>query len=71
MEKLHGGSCAPAHGRDYKTGADAKKAFLDGSDFLVQAGLTAGLGSIKDFAKGAKVQVRYKGQREVIVVRVP
>ena len=60
----------PAYGVDYKTKKDVEKAFRDGKDF--EGGYQIGfkLCSVRDFAKGVKVELRYRGLSLAHVVTV-
>lgn len=60
----------PAYGKDYKTKAEVEKAFRDGKDF--EGGFQIGfkLCSIRNFAKGVKVELRYRGLSLAHVVTV-
>lgn len=57
---------SPAYGRDYKSKAEVEADFRSGKDFKME---TLGQGgtycSIRDFAKGTKVMVRYAKMRSV------
>ena len=58
MIKLMSATLSPAYGRDYKSQAFALKDFRAGKDFILQpAGRYC---SIRDFAPGARVCLRYK-----------
>lgn len=63
---------SPAYGKDYKSGKDAKADFLAGKDFRMET-LCQGSGycSIRDFAPGVSVQVRFKKMAGVVMVKVP
>ena len=66
---------SPAYGRDYRSASDAKAAFLAGKDFKLESlfgkhqryGLYC---SIRDFAEGASVEVRYSRLTKLTVIRV-
>jgi hypothetical protein len=63
---------SPAYGRDYKSGKDAKADFLKGKDFKLHS-MTRHEGtycSVRDFAPGVSVQIRYKQMRQVVAVKV-
>lgn len=62
----------PAYGRDYKNAKAAKEGFLSGVDFnlnSVQYGFC--YCSVRDFASGTRVNVRYNALRSVCTVVVP
>lgn len=63
---------SPAYGRDYKNRAEAAKAFEVGKDFVMES-LTGGGGtycSVRDFATGVIVCVRYAKKQKVVVTKV-
>lgn len=72
MDKLTGGhTVAPAYGRDYKSAKEAKAAFLEGVDFIIKTwGYPDKPCSIRDFAPGASVSIRYKKLTAQTVVKV-
>lgn len=59
----------PAYARDYKNQKDTKAAFLSGVDFKLQP--EGCYCSVRDFAPGVTVNVRYNKLRKVIPVVVP
>lgn len=64
----------PAYGRDYKSAKDAKADFLNGKDFENLSRLQTGGGtycSIRDFAPGTSVILRYKRNTMTTTVKVP
>lgn len=64
---LTGGTFSPAYGRDYKSKAEVVAAFEAGKDFMFNSYNGDGYASIADVAPGARVQLRYAGQRKVTV----
>lgn len=71
MNKLTGSyELAPAYGRDYKSKAEVEAAFRAGKDFEGDYQLGFKPVGIQDFAPGATVMLRYKGNRSVTVVEV-
>lgn len=64
----------PAYGRDYTNLADAKSAFLNGKDFILQDVTSPWFGklcNVMDFKKGMKARIRYNKMRRVVMVNVP
>ena len=64
---------SPAYGRDYKSKAAAESDFRAGKDFRmesVESGYAGSYCSIRDFAAGVKVQIRYRKMTMVTVVTV-
>jgi hypothetical protein len=61
----------PAYGRDYKSKAEVLTDFRAGKDFQMQS-IQHGTGycSIKDFAPGVTVNIRYKRLTMVLPVKV-
>lgn len=66
-EKITSGftSVVPAYGRNYKNRQDAKADFLAGKDFKLC--LTGQYCSIRDFGKGAHVEIHFKPLGSVVV----
>lgn len=60
----------PAYGRDYSSKAAVEAAFRADKDFEGDATLDFKLCSIRDFAPGVEVCLRYRGLRAVAVVTV-
>lgn len=61
---------SPAYGRDHHSAPEAEIAFLRGDDFKNEA-LTGGTYcSVRDFAKGTQVEVRYAKMRRLTIVTV-
>ena len=63
----------PAYGRDYKSAKDTEKDFRDGKDFVIADISNRWDGkycSIRDFAVGDQIKIRYKGLRNVTIVTV-
>ncbi len=61
-----------AYGRDYPSAKAAKDSFVAGKDFMTR-GLSERFGafcSIRDFAKGTKVSIRYKRDTRVVIHEV-
>ena len=58
----------PAYGRDYTSQQAATNAFLNGYDFMLQPENC--LCSVRDFATGIMVSVRYAKLKKVIPVKV-
>ncbi len=62
----------PTYGRDYKNRAAVETAFLEGKDFEVASlGFGGRYCSVRDFAPGTLVNLRYKQKRSVTVFVVP
>lgn len=62
---------SPAYGRDYKTAVHAEKDFRDGKDFKMESIHHGGMYcSIRDFAPGVKVMVRYNHNKSITQVEV-
>lgn len=64
---------SPAYGHDYRSADAAIEAFLTGKDFMLHTPLQY-MGrycSVRDFAPGAQVMLRYGKMRKVVPVRVP
>lgn len=61
----------PAYGRDYKTQKDVKVAFLSGKDFNGDYTIKFQLCSIRNFAPGTKVLLRYKKHTRGCTFTVP
>lgn len=62
----------PAYGRDYKSARDARAAFLSGVDFkLYSVTHEDAYCSVRDFAPGTTVNVRYKQMERIVPVVVP
>lgn len=59
----------PAYARDYKNQKEVKEAFLSGVDFKLQP--EGCYCSIRDFAPGVTVNVRYAKMMKVLPVKVP
>jgi len=60
---------SPAYGRDYKSSRDAAAAFTSGVDFRMESIQFGGAYcSIRDFAPGVKVEVRYNKLQRVVIV---
>jgi hypothetical protein len=60
---------SPLAGRDYRSKKECEAAFLGGWDFTIQPdGVPC---SIRDFAPGVKVNIRYKAMTMVHTVIVP
>ena len=64
---------SPAYGRDYKKASDATKDFVEGKDFIMESLMAGGWTycSVRDFAPGVVVSVRYAKMRKVVNVKVP
>ena len=60
----------PAFGRDYKNKKEIEADFRAGKDFILNAYNGSGLCSIRDFAKGVTVNLRYKKLQNVAVVKI-
>jgi hypothetical protein len=60
----------PAYGRDYKNKRDVESAFRSGMDFYGDFQLGFKLCSIRDFAPGTKVLLRYKNRFSVTSITV-
>ena len=59
-----------AYGRDYKSAKLAKEDFLNGADFVLNSFRGTTYCSVRDFAKGTMVNIRYKGMTMVTTVKV-
>lgn len=65
MIPLMSATLTPAYGRDYPSQAAVVKDFIEGKDFVLQpAGRYC---SIRDFAPGANVSLRYRKLREKVI----
>lgn len=63
---------SPAYGRDYKSAKDAKSDFLGGKDFRMESiGQGGTYCSLRDFAQGVEVSIRYAKLTKVVNVQVP
>lgn len=60
----------PSYGREYKNKAQAEEAFRAGLDFEGDYTLGFRKCSVRDFAPGTKVNLRYRGGLAVVTVRV-
>lgn len=58
----------PAYGRDYKSAKDVERDFRDGKDFVLEP--QGCYTSIRDFAKGHTVNLRYKKLTAIKPVKV-
>jgi hypothetical protein len=67
MHSLNGATLTPAYGRDYTSGKDAIASFESGKDFSL-ASIFHGSGyvSVRDFACGDRVSIRYGKLRKVV-----
>jgi hypothetical protein len=67
MTTLNGATLTPAYGRDYTSGKDAIASFESGKDFSL-ASIFHGSGyvSVRDFAAGDRVSIRYGQLRKVV-----
>ena len=57
------GTLTPAYGRDYKSGAEALKAWSDGKDFVINNPQSSTYCSVRDgedLSAGSRLQLRYK-----------
>lgn len=64
---------SPTYGRDYKSKAEAERAFRSSKDFQMQSvvsGFAGSYCSVRDFAPGIKVKVRYGKMQKGMVVTV-
>src|SRR5947207_36231 len=68
--KLTGGVVSPAYGRDYVSGKQAREDFLAGKDFVLHSPYGETYCSIRDFAPGAQVEVRFKRFERTTIVEV-
>jgi hypothetical protein len=62
---------SPAYGRDYKSKKEVEEAFREGKDFLFESlsgGHCGSYCSIRDFAEGVRVNIRYGKMRKVAVL---
>ena len=65
-------SLVPADGRDYKSKKEVLTDFLAGKDFeMATFGQGGRYCSVRDFASGVSVQLRYKKLTQVAMVKVP
>jgi hypothetical protein len=65
---------SPAYGRDYKNRRDALDAFKSGKDFTHETSLIFGGGSycsIRDFAPGEKIEIRYNRKQGIVIFTIP
>jgi hypothetical protein len=63
---------SPAYGRDYKSASAAKADFLEGKDFKLESITIHGMYcSVRDFAPGVPVEVRYARLTKAVIVEVP
>jgi len=60
----------PAYGRDYRTKAEVVAAWEEGKDFEGDFNLKFQLVNKEDIPKPCTVNLRYKGNRNVAVVKV-
>lgn len=60
----------PAYGRDYKSQVEAKEAFIEGKDWNGDYQLGFQLCSIRDFADGVPVLLRYNKLKSVVSFKV-
>lgn len=60
----------PAYGRDYKSKAEVLTDWKAGKDFQLQTPFESGYCSIRDFAPGVTVNIRYKKLSMVLPVKV-
>lgn len=60
----------PAYGRDYKTKAEVVQAWEDGKDFEGDYSLRFKPVNKNDIPRPATVNLRYKGNRNIAVVKV-
>jgi hypothetical protein len=61
---------SPAYGRDYKNKTDAEAGFRSGKDFMNESPIGGTYCSIRDFAPGVKVEVRYNKKQSAVIVTV-
>jgi hypothetical protein len=61
---------SPAYGRDYKTQTEAKEGFNEGKDWEGDYSLGFKLCSIRDFADGTPVLLRYNKLKNVVSIKV-
>lgn len=61
----------PAYGRDYKNATAAKADFLAGRDFVLPFALGGRYCSVRDFATGQAVLLRYSRLEKVTPAKVP
>ena len=57
---------SPAYGQDYKSGKDARVAFLAGKDFVLEP--RSQVCSIRDFSPGAQAEIRFNKLQKLVVV---
>lgn len=63
---------SPTYWRDYKSAGAATKDFLDGKDFVMESVSVGGTYcSVRDFAAGVTVSIRYAEKNRVVNVKVP
>ncbi len=71
MSKLTSGTATPAYGRDYKNAKDAIADFERGLDFwYCPFNGPKQYHSIRDYAEGAIVKIRYNGLRDAVIYSV-
>jgi len=69
---MHIGSIIPAYGRDYRNQKDAKQAWADGKDFIIQNFFSPDDGryvSINDIGPDDTAELRYSNLSKVIIVK--
>lgn len=59
----------PAYGRDYGNAAKAQEAFEQGKDW--QLAFSGQYCSIRDFASGVSVELRYARKMKSVIITVP
>lgn len=63
---LSGSTLIHAYGRDSKTKSETLSYFVGGMDFQLVSPFGCGYISVRDFAPGDRVTIRYKGLRNVL-----
>lgn len=60
----------PCYGRDYKTKSEVEAGFRSGEDWMGDYTIKFAVCSIRDFAKGVKVELRYGRLSKAVIVTV-
>lgn len=62
---------SPAYARDYKSLADVVDAFESGTDFFMESiGFGGRYCSIRDFAPGTEIEIRYYKKQRVVIYKM-
>lgn len=63
----------PAYGRDFKSAREAQQSFMSGQDWQIATVFGGNAGrycSVRDFADGVSVELRYAKQTKSTVIKV-